>query len=149
MKTCSSTHRHTNTISTTALCDWKHLLHWHPTVTLILCLSVLSCPTRLRVMKVNISLCSKFKWWQDGIIDGWLIVDPIFHLSLRSLKLPRTRFVRRGLHISPQLSSSFPTISTAGEFLILTHYKISSKCFSHLKRHIKAHLRTMYVSFQL
>lgn len=23
-----------------ALCDWRHLLHWHPTVTLILCLSV-------------------------------------------------------------------------------------------------------------
>lgn len=35
-----SAHQQAGTSSSTALCDWRHLLHWHPTVTLILCLSV-------------------------------------------------------------------------------------------------------------
>lgn len=74
-----------------------------------------SFPTQLEVMKVNIGLCSKFKWWQDGFIDKWLIVDPIFHLSLCPLTLSWTRFVRRCLQLKPQLSSSWLTVSTAGD----------------------------------
>lgn len=40
MKSSLSAHVQAWTISSMALLDWRHLLHWHPTVTLILCLSV-------------------------------------------------------------------------------------------------------------
>lgn len=60
------------------------------------------------VMKVNAAECSKFKRWQDGFIDKWLIADPIFHLSLCPLKRSWTGFVRRGLLLNPQLSLSSP-----------------------------------------
>lgn len=66
---------------------------------------------QFRVTEVNIAWYSKFRWWQDEFIDEWLIVDPIFHLSLCPLKLSQTRFVTRGLLLNPQLSSSSFAIS--------------------------------------